>query len=133
MEDEKLKELFGRFNPELSSDRQFMDRICRGIDSVEMIKRHTAELHRRSRKAVVVAALAGFIVGVLFMLALPYISSAVANLHALLPDSSILYTLTDNYLIAAWLLIGTTSVITALNTYDLTLHLLSTKSNKGQR
>ncbi len=63
MEDDKLKSLFTNFEPELSSDFKFMNKLERNLNSVEIIKRHTAEVRSRNKKAVAIAAFAGFIVG----------------------------------------------------------------------
>lgn len=63
MEDDKLKFLFTNFEPELSSDFKFMNKLERNLNSVEIIKRHTAEVRSRNKKAVAIAAFAGFIVG----------------------------------------------------------------------
>lgn len=65
MDDDKIKSLFADFNPELSSDTQFMARLQRTIEAVEFMKQQNAIFHKRNKTAVVVAALAGFIVGVL--------------------------------------------------------------------
>ncbi len=57
MEDDKLKSLFTNFEPELSSDFKFMNKLERNLNSVEIIKRHTAEVRSRNKKAVAIAAL----------------------------------------------------------------------------
>ncbi|MDE6403368.1 MAG: hypothetical protein K2K86_06140, partial [Muribaculaceae bacterium] len=72
MEDKDLKELFGSFEPEMSSDLSFMSRLRDNLDSVEMIRQHNARQHALSRVALAVAVCAGFVVGFLFSLALPY-------------------------------------------------------------
>ena len=38
MEDDKLKSLFSNFEPELSSDFLFMNKLQRNLNSVELIK-----------------------------------------------------------------------------------------------
>ena len=71
----ELKSLFTNFEPELSSDFKFMNKLERNLNSVEIIKRHTAEVRSRNKKAVAIAAFAGFIVG--FVFSLFYLISAM--------------------------------------------------------
>lgn len=127
MEDDKLKKLFSDFEPELSSDLRFMDTLRRNLNSVEIIKRHTAEVRARNKAAVAVAAAVGFIVGFLFSLSLPILSAAVSDWQARLPGASMLYALADNFTVIAWLVIGGTSVLAAINTYEVSLTLLKPK------
>lgn len=127
MDDDKLKSLFSDFEPELSSDIQFMTKLQRSLNSVEIIKQHTAEVRSRSKKAVAIAAVVGFIVGFLFSLSLPYLGEAVSNWQLTLPDESMLNAFADNFTLIGWLVIGGTSVLAALNTYEVSLSLLKPK------
>ena len=129
MEDDKLKSLFANFEPELSSDFRFMNKLQRNLNSVEMIKQHTAEVRARSKKAVAIAAVVGFIVGFMFSLSLPYLSHAVSNWQLTLPSESMLNTFANNFTTIAWLVIGGTSVIAALNSYEISLSLLKPKES----
>lgn len=127
MEDDKLKSLFSNFEPELSSDFLFMNKLQRNLNSVELIKQHTAEVRSRSRKAVAIAAIVGFIVGFLFSLSLPYLTDAVSNWQLTLPSESVMNVFANNFTIIAWLVIGGTSVFAALNSYEVSLSLLKPK------
>ncbi len=127
MEDDKLKSLFSNFEPELSSDFLFMNKLQRNLNSVELIKQHTAEVRSRSRKAVAIAAIVGFIVGFLFSLSLPYLTDAVSNWQLTLPSESVMNVFANNFTIIAWLVIGGTSVFAALNSYEVSLSLLRPK------
>ena len=131
MEDDKLKSLFSNFEPELSSDFLFMNKLQRNLNSVELIKQHTAEVRSRSRKAVAIAAIVGFIVGFLFSLSLPYLSEAVSNWQLTLPSESVMNVFANNFTIIAWLVIGGTSVFAALNSYELSLSLLKPKETNA--
>lgn len=128
MEDDKLKSMLTNFEPELSSDFKFMSKLERSLNSVEILKQHAAEVRSRNKKAVVLAAVLGFIVGMLFSLSLPYLSSAVAEWQLSLPGDSMLNALADNFRIISWIAIGGTSVLTALNTYEVSLSLLKPKA-----
>ena len=131
MEDDKLKSLFSNFEPELSSDFLFMNKLQRNLNSVELIKQHTVEVRSRSRKAVAIAAIVGFIVGFLFSLSLPDLSEAVSNWQLTLPSESVMNIFANNFTIIAWLVIGGTSVFAALNSYELSLSLLKPKETNA--
>lgn len=131
MEDDKLKSLFSNFEPELSSDFLFMNKLQRNLNSVELIKQHTVEVRSRSRKAVAIAAIVGFIVGFLFSLSLPDLSEAVSNWQLTLPSESVMNVFANNFTIIAWLVIGGTSVFAALNSYELSLSLLKPKETNA--
>ena len=131
MEDDRLKDLFGNFDPELSSGTAFVDKLRRNLDSVEIVRRQTAELHRRNRKAVLIAACVGFIAGVLFSLILPYISHAMLSLQLALPQGSVLKAVADNYLVITWLLFGTATAFISVNAYDVALSMLKSRGSSA--
>ena len=131
MEDDKLKSLFTNFEPELSSDFKFMNKLQRNLNSVELVKQHIAEVRSRSKKAVLIAVIVGFIVGFLFSLSLPYLIDAVSNWQLTLPSESILNTFAKNFTIIAWLVIGGTSVFAAINTYEISFSLLKPKETSA--
>ena len=131
MEDNKLKSLFSNFEPELSSDIQFIDRLQQNLNSVEIIKQHSAKVCSRSKKAVAIAAVVGFIVGFMFSLSLPYLSETVTSWQMTLPCESMLNIFADNFTIIAWLVIGSTSVVAALNAYEVSISCLNTKDATG--
>ena len=131
MEDEKIRSMFSDFEPELSSDFMFMNKLQQSLDSVEIVRQHTAELRSRNKKAVAIAAAVGFIVGFLFSLSLPSLYNAFAKLQLSLPDASIMHTVADYFTIIAWSIIGATSVFAALNTYEVSLSLLKPKTTQN--
>lgn len=126
MEDEKLKELLGSFKPELSSDDLFMARLQSRLDAVEIVRRHSAEVRRHNRIAVVVAALAGFVMGVVMTLLFPLIGDWVSTVDISLP-----YIAGDSFNVNlrmfAWALTAVVSGITAYNAYIITLSGLSAR------
>lgn len=127
MDDNKLKSLFSDFEPELSSDVQFMHKLQRNLNSVEMIKQHTAEVRSCNKKAVVIAAVVGFIVGFLLSLSLPYLSESVSNWQMTLSKGSMWSAFAGNFTVIAWLIVGGSSALAALNTYEVSLSLLKPK------
>lgn len=125
--DDKLKEIFSDFNPDLSSDSLFMSRLERSLNSVEIVKQHAAEMESRNRKAVAIAAIIGFISGFLFSLLLPALQHAIASWQLTLSDSSWLSPIAENFTILAWLAIAIASSLIVLNAYEVSLSIL----NKG--
>lgn len=119
MEEDKLKSLFAEFRPELSSDRRFMDRLTRNMESVEIVKRRMAETRARNRRAVTVAAVVGFVVGFLFSLTLPYLNGVVYGWQLTLPEESFTSVLADWFAVISWVVIGAVAVTAAINTYDM--------------
>ncbi len=51
MEDDKIRDLFRKFDPELSSDFSFINKLQHSLDAVESIKAENAELKRRSKES----------------------------------------------------------------------------------
>lgn len=130
MEDDKLKDLFVNFKPELSSDFSFLTKLKNNLEQVELIKQHNEEIAARRKKAVAIAAYAGFVVGFLFSLALPYLGNAMENIQVSLSTGTFLKMIMDNYLIAAWLIIGAATVLISLNVYDISMSLMQRQSQR---
>ncbi|MBD5262119.1 MAG: hypothetical protein HDS38_08330 [Bacteroides sp.] len=127
MEEERIKDLFKDYAPDLSSSMDFMQRLERNLDAVELIHRENAAVMKRNRLAVAIASCAGFLTGVIFTLLFPYINSLIQSLSESIQAScNIPYSLNGMQLIA-WLAVGAASVFVALNTYSLTNLLLSNK------
>lgn len=84
-ENDELRSLFDAFDPGLSSTSDFMSRLDRNIERVEVIKEHQRELRRRGRLAVTLAALAGFVAGALLTLAVPVMQAWLADIARGLP------------------------------------------------
>ena len=132
MEEDNIKKLFTNFDPELSSDVQFIDKLRRNLNSVEIIKQHNADVRSRNKKAVVIAAFIGFVVGFIFSLTLPYLSGIVAHWQLSLPSESILKYFADNFIIIAWIIIGSASGWAALSSYEVALNLLKPKDLRAK-
>ena len=130
MEEQRIKDIFRSYDPELSSSMAFMDRLERNLYAVEMIHRENEAVMKRNRIAVAVAAATGFITGVVFTLIFPYIKAIVQSMMAAVMTEFNLPS--DHYseyaMTISWLLIGGISVFAALYTYNLT-HALRPWSN----
>ncbi len=120
MDDDKIKDLFKGFDPELSSDFMFLDRLQQKMDAVELAKQYHRSMRKRSRMAIAIAALAGFIVGVVCTLAFPLISAWMADIDISLP----LYdgvSLDEVPHVLGYILLAGVSVITSLNVYEIAM------------
>ena len=116
-EDDKIKQLFDSFDPvPETSDRDFMDRLARSLDSVEMITQRAARLRRRNRRAVIAAAAVGFVTGVGFTLAMPFIKGFVSNLMSSVPPAP---ESVDPAAIIGWVIAAGATALVALATYEL--------------
>jgi len=123
-EDDKIREMFQSFQPELSSDSLFMSRLKRNMESVEMVKQYERTMRRRNRIAVCVAACVGFVMGVLLTLLMPLIADAVTTFAISIPNHGLL-DVNVNWQALGWVATGLVSVFTAINAYELTVAKLS--------
>lgn len=116
MEDEKIKELFSRFEPEVSSEFEFMKRVERNLEAVEIVKQHNRAMMRQSRRAVVVAALCGFAAGVVMMMILPVIIARISALAINLPGD-----IAVDYNIVVWTLTAGVCALSSLGAYEIAM------------
>ena len=88
MEDDNIRSLFADFDPDLSSSFQFMDRVEREIDNMEIVHKHLTARRQRSRIAMAVAACVGFVVGFVLALYIPYFEALIQGVSLpAMPDS----------------------------------------------
>ena len=125
MDDDNIKQLFQDFQPGLSSDFAFLCKLERNLNSVEIIRQQSVQLRRRSRKAVIIAAVVGFVTGFLASYLVPYIGGIISDIQSSLPDSSAIRLIADYHTTIAWSIVATLSLIMSLNAYDLTQSLSS--------
>lgn len=125
MEEERLKDIFKEYEPSLSSRLAFMERLERNLNAVEIIHQENARATKRNRLAVILASLAGFLTGILFSFALPYISDTIAAIEDSIPTNSMLTNLNailEFQSVIAWIIIGAISVFTSIGTYNMVLN-----------
>lgn len=120
MEDEKLKEIFNGFNPELSSSFQFMTKLKKNMDAVEIVKLYNASQKKRNKIAVALAGICGFAMGVILTLLYPMIEESLASFRFTLPTWHA-STMTIDFSHIGWLLVAGVSVLTSLSVYEITL------------
>ncbi len=122
MEEDKIRDLFNAYKPELSSRLDFMDRLERNLDAVEIIHKANANVMRRNRVAVLAASIAGFISGIIFSFLIPYLNSATSIVAMKIStDNQFLCRFSEYQPIVTWLIIGAASVIISLYAYKIIL------------
>lgn len=78
MENDKFKELFADFKPEISDSADFMARFNSNLRLAEEVRRQIQTSRRKSRRAVIIAALAGFAGGAVSTICYPALERTVA-------------------------------------------------------
>lgn len=122
MQEDTLKDIFKNYEPELSSRMDFMNRLERNLDAVELIHKENANAMKRNRLAVIAASASGFISGILFSLLIPFINQFISELCSrITTDIQLLNKIADYQQVAMWLIIGGISVIISLYTYKTIL------------
>lgn len=132
MEEDRLKDLFSDFQPELPSSFQFMARLQKNMEAVEIVKQHNLALRRRNKLAVAIAALSGFAMGVILTLLFPLIGDWVSTFSISLPHLHV-SSITVDYSFLAWIVMAGVCIITALNAYEIALAKLTPQDSLSQR
>ncbi len=131
MEDDKLRNLFNDFQPELSSSSQFMTKLQKNMEMVEILKQHDIALKKRNKLAVVIAAVSGFVMGVILTLLFPLITNWVSTFSVSLPHLHI-SNLTIDYSFVGGIVMAGVCIITALNAYEIALAKLAHKETVSE-
>ncbi len=116
-QDDELKALFSNFNPHISSDKRFMTRLQSRLDTIDRLNHEIAAMRRRNRRAVVLAALAGFVAGVLTCLLLPSLTSLVIKPDLSWPVLSLVSSVSP---VMLWTLPAGAAILASLGVYSLT-------------
>lgn len=124
MEDEKIKQLFSNFQPRLSSSAEFMERLQKNMEIVEAFRQYNITLRRRNRVAVVIAAVCGFVFGIITMQLLNPLVSLLSEFTLSLPYLH-LTSISINTNVFAWILIAGVSILSALHAYNLAMTKLT--------
>lgn len=129
MDDEKIKDLFVGFNPELSDSDVFMARVTRGLDAVEIVRERHAVMQHRQRRALGVATLIGVFVGIGLTMLYMLVADNVAAIQ--LPDATFIvrtfglamdpYDLSVDLRIPVLMIFAVVASITAVNAYTISM------------
>jgi len=129
MEDDKIKQLFSGFDPELSPSSQFMIKLQRNMEIVECVKQQNMALKKRHKLAAVIAAACGFVMGIILTLLFPLVDDLILTFSISLPQLR-LSALTIDCSYVGWGLMAFVSIITALNAYEIALAKLTPAGNR---
>lgn len=123
MDDQKIKDLFSGFDPELSSSTQFITRLRRNMEAVEIVREHNLYQKRHNRIAIVASTIYGFLMGIFLTLIYPAANARIASWLNSMPSFRI-EEMTQAYTMVAWVLIAFIGALTVWGVYTLTLNLL---------
>lgn len=126
MEDDKLKDIFMEFNPELSSSFQFMTKLKKNMEAMEIVRQYNAAQKKRNRWAVAIAGVSGFAMGVIMTMMFPFIAEWIASMKVTLPFFNA-NSLTIDFSYFGWIIVAASSVLTALSAYEIALARLTAK------
>lgn len=124
-DDKDIKKLFDNFNPRLSADDDFMARLSRKLDEVEVVKQRNSAYSRFNRHAAVIATIAGFVSGVAASVVVPRLrvffsvffeTGNIADIS--LPQ------------FFSWLAVAGVAVVAALSTYEISLSSLGSSGSR---
>ncbi|MDE5785941.1 MAG: hypothetical protein K2H98_05350 [Duncaniella sp.] len=116
-EEEKFNALFSDFNPEMKSDGLFMSRLENKLTTLDPVKSQLECVHRRNRIAVSVAAITGFIFGIIVAIFYPYITGFISEIEL---SSTILPAWLGDYVTTlTWSVIGIIGMILMFSAYDI--------------
>lgn len=128
MENDKLKDIFSGFQPELSSSIQFMSKLRQNLEAIEIVKEYTIAQRKRTRTAVVIAALCGFATGVIFTLLFPLMRNWLSTIKFSIFNIQI-SEFTIDYDIIGWIIMISVSILTTLSVYEISLAKFTPKDN----
>lgn len=125
MEDDKLKNLFTGFNPQLSDDNLFMSQLERSLQAVEFAKNHCAEVKRQNRLAIIISAIVGFICGVTFTLCYPYLLNMLEGIKAVSTD--VAWMINQYGSLMVWTVCSIATCLLTFVGYDISLFALTAR------
>lgn len=96
------------------------------MEMVEILKQHDIALKKRNKLAVVIAAVSGFVMGIILTLLFPLIGNWVSTFSISLPHLQI-SSITIDYSFVGWIVMAGVCIITALNAYEIALAKLTPK------
>lgn len=114
-----LQSIFARFEPPLSDDSLFMARLQQNLNDVELIKNQTLAFRHKSKRAMVAAAIAGFMCGVAGTLLYPWLAAILIDLTGSIADKTALDAVQDYGNVALWGVICLITGIVTFTVYDL--------------
>lgn len=121
MEEDKIKNLFADYQPELSSDSQFMRRLQTSLDAVESVRRQSGATRRLCKVAMAAGACAGFAAGVGMSFLAPHIAGWISTMLSVADLALAGIPIREVGLTCSWLISGTVAVLIGCNAYAFSL------------
>jgi len=104
----------------------FISRVKRNMDAVELVRQQYLTLQKRNKLAVAIAAVSGFVLGVIMTLLFPIISNWMTTIHFTVPSFQIsAISIEPSYI--GMFAMAAVCVILTLNIYELALAKLNPK------
>ncbi len=128
MEDDKIKDLLGSFQPEISPSARFMDNLKRNLEAVEIVKLHNRALKRRNRVAVAIAAACGFAMGLIVAPLLPVIEAWASDISVSFPSLPV-GRISVDFSIISWIVAAAACILTSINAYEIAMAKLAAKDS----
>ncbi len=129
MDDDKIRDLFNGFDPELTDADAFIERVTRGLDAVEIVRERQQVMYRRQKRAVSAAACVGVFVGIGLTLLYMLVADSIAAWH--LPDMTWVVRsfglpleardIAIDLRIPTFLIFAVVATLTAVNAYSLAM------------
>ena len=124
MEEDNIKKLFDDFNPDLSPDNLFMDRVIRSIEGIDAVKSQIEIYKRRNRLWVLLSGCVGFLSGVIMTLLYPLLSEIFISFSLKIPYLSVgpeetgsIITLILSAGVTVFSIFGTYNILTSFTTF----------------
>ena len=103
-----------------------MSKLQKNMETVEILKQHNVALRKRNKLAVAIAAVSGFVMGIIMTLLFPLIGNWVSTISVSLPQLQI-SSLAIDFSFISWIVMAGVCIITALNAYETALAKLTPK------
>ncbi|MCM1291965.1 MAG: hypothetical protein NC111_03980 [Bacteroides sp.] len=127
MDDDKIKDLFSGFQPPLTSSQQFLDGLQNKLELVEMLEQQIHVLRLHNKLAVAIAAVCGFIAGVVMTLLFPVIEKWISGVAHDISLRGIDFPEVD-YGVVGWVIVAGVCIFTAVNAYEIAISRLSAEA-----
>lgn len=131
LNDDKLRDLFNTFQPELSDDANFMARLEQSLETVEIIRRHNKMVKTYNCRALTWSALTGVAVGVVLSLVVPYLKTLIDDIGTAKLSPAIIRFVSEYYTTISWSIIGGVTLFVTLFIYTHVSGALRAKSFRG--
>ncbi len=119
MNDDDIRDLFKSFEPEISDGDDFIGRLQRNLDSVEMVKARNESFHRSNRVAAAVAAMAGFVAGGLMTAGVPWLKGILGQVCVRVGGAQMVSGWHDINTVIAWVVVASAAVVTSVSAYEI--------------